>query len=332
MGSSTQKTTSSTQPSNPQVTQTVNQLLGGVRDAYSAGPQVFNQSLYTGQGGNTQAGLAGLLSSAQNPNYFGAANDYAGDLIGSGGLTGGQQGSIGAVGNIGGQYMGFAGGGGPSLTESTMMDTAMGNRFGMDDPGYAAVRQRLSDDVSREVGQTFTNSGRFGSGSHVDSLTSALTSNLGALDYSNFQNDQNRQMQALGAIEGTRQQDVGNRFAGLAGALGAQGQGFSMGQQGVANAMGASASLPSLWQAMQAPAQTQLAVGTAQDADAQAQRQGEYDLFQRNANADTDLLAKLSGILAGNAAATGTTTTQTSPSTPWWQLLLGGGIAGLSKL
>lgn len=328
---STQKTTSTTQPWSPAVKSTVETLAKGIETNYKAGLPTFNQLLYTGQGANTQGGLAGMLSASQGPNYFGNAQDYAGGLIGSGGLTGGQQGNIGVIGNIGSQYMDFAGGNGPSLTESTLMDTALGNRFGTNDPGYAAVRQKLIDDTSREVNQTFTNSGRFGSGSHVDSLSSGLAGALGNLDYSNFQNDQARQLQALGAIEGTRQQGITNQFGGLAGALGAAGQGFNMDQQGIANAMGASSSLASLWDAMMKPSQTQLAVGAAQDADALARRQAEYDLFSRQTNAPWDLLAKATGNLAGTAGAGGTSTTTTSPATPWWQSLLGGaiGIAGL---
>lgn len=332
MGSSKQTSTSSTQPSNPNVTKTVNQLLGGVQDAYSAGPKVFDQSLYTGQGANTQAGLAGLLSASQNPNYFGAANDYAGGLIGSGGLTAGQQGDTATVGNLGSQYQQFANNAGnPSLTESTLMDVAQGKYLDNTDPNYQAMIDRVANQTAADINASIGASGRYGSDVH----TAALSDQIGALRTNaavqNRQNELARQQQALGAIEGTRQAGANNQLSGLAGALGAAGQGFNMGQQGVANAMGASASLPGLWQAMQMPAQTQLAVGAAQDADAQAQRQGEYDLFSRQANADTDLLAKLSGILAGNAQATGTTTTSTTPTTPWWQTALGGaiGLAGL---
>jgi hypothetical protein len=65
-----------------------------------------------------------------------------------------------------------------------------------------------------------------------------------------------------------------------------------------------------------------------QDADAQAALQGESDLALRQFNAPTDFLAKLSSILAGNAASGGTSSSTTTPiqqPNPL-QLLLGGAI------
>lgn len=81
--------------------------------------------------------------------------------------------------------------------------------------------------------------------------------------------------------------------------------------------------LPGLYQAGLAPSAIQGQVGAAMDADKQAQLQAQYELFGRQTNADTDLLAKLTSILSGNAASAGTTTTETKPGTPLWQTLLG---------
>lgn len=94
---------------------------------------------------------------------------------------------------------------------------------------------------------------------------------------------------------------------------------------------GAISALPGLFQAKTMPASAVGAVGAAQDANAQGQLQGEYDLATRKGNAWTDLIAKLASAGAGNAASSGTTTTatQTSPATPWWQGLLGMGIQAL---
>lgn len=78
--------------------------------------------------------------------------------------------------------------------------------------------------------------------------------------------------------------------------------------------------LPGLYDALQKPASTLLSAGAIQDADKQAALQGRYDLSQRNGNAQTDLLAKLSSILAGNAQTSGSTETKTTPAAPWWQL------------
>ncbi|UYQ70965.1 FUSC family protein [Pelagibacterium flavum] len=168
-------------------------------------------------------------------------------------------------------------GAGPSLTENTLMDVAQGNRMGEAAPGFAAMRSRLQDDVLSGVGSQFTSSGRFGGGSHINTATDRLTDSLGALDYQNYQNDIARQERALGAIEGQR-------------------------QQGVVNSMGAAAALPGMYQASLAPAQTILGVGQAQDADAQAKRLADYELFQRTSDPAYQHLAKYQGLLGAQAS------------------------------
>lgn len=89
--------------------------------------------------------------------------------------------------------------------------------------------------------------------------------------------------------------------------------------------------LPGLFQAKTMPASAVGAVGAAQDANAQGQLQGEYDLATRKGNAWTDLIAKLASAAGGNAAGSGMTTTnsETRPATPWWQGLLGMGVQAL---
>lgn len=77
--------------------------------------------------------------------------------------------------------------------------------------------------------------------------------------------------------------------------------------------------LPSLFSALQLPSSVQQSVGASQDADANAR-----------ANGPTDYLQKLTGILAGQAGAAGTTTTE---KMPLWRAFLGAGTtaAGLGK-
>lgn len=83
---------------------------------------------------------------------------------------------------------------------SELADIASGKRFGMDDPGYAALRAKAGDDTLRDVNSMFTSSGRFGSGSHVGTATEALGNVNAGMDYQNLQNDQQRQMQAISAL------------------------------------------------------------------------------------------------------------------------------------
>lgn len=84
--------------------------------------------------------------------------------------------------------------------------------------------------------------------------------------------------------------------------------------------------LPGLYQASQQPASTLLTAGAIQDADAQARQQGRYDLSTRQGNAQTDLLGRLSSIFNGTSGAGGSQTTSSTPSTPWWQSLIGLGV------
>lgn len=76
--------------------------------------------------------------------------------------------------------------------------------------------------------------------------------------------------------------------------------------------------LPGLFSAGQLPASIQQSVGASQDANAAAQAAGP-----------TDYLAKLTGILNGTASASGTTTTNSTPTAPLWQTLLSLGISAL---
>lgn len=155
MGSSTQKSTSSTGSSSPAVTSTVNKLATGLGNEYSQG-----KSLFQAPGANTQAGWAGSLAAAGNPAY---SNGLAGAL-------------------------------------SSYGNRAAGNELGINDPMYAAQRARLIDDVGTNVNSLFTGSGRFGSGSHVGSLSEGLGDALGGLDLSQRTESYGREAEAANML------------------------------------------------------------------------------------------------------------------------------------
>ena len=102
-------------------------------------------------------------------------------------------------------------------------------------------------------------------------------------------------------------------------------------QNDIARQQQAAGMLPGLFSAAQQPSTVMGAIGGAQDQNQQGILQGRADLQQRQANSWTDLIAKLTSAGAGNAASSGmtTTNTQTSPSTPWYQSLLGIGLQAL---
>lgn len=91
--------------------------------------------------------------------------------------------------------------------------------------------------------------------------------------------------------------------------------------------------LPGLFSASQLPSGIYGAVGNAQDADANAQRQAANDLYQRVNGAPWDTLGRASSVLNGTTANTPQTTQQinTTPSTPWYQTAIAGGL-GLGSL
>lgn len=71
-------------------------------------------------------------------------------------------------------------------------DAAAGNQYGANDPYYA----KLGDDTLRDVNAMFTKSGRFASGSHVDTAVNAL----GDVNNANIAADRQWQSQAAGML------------------------------------------------------------------------------------------------------------------------------------
>ena len=91
----------------------------------------------------------------------------------------------------------------------------------------------------------------------------------------------------------------------------------------------ATAALPSLYSAMQAPAQTRLGVGQMFDQDAQAMLTGRNDLFRRQNDAGMTHIAGTINTLNGGSGQDGNGGVMT-PDPAWWQQLLGFGanVAG----
>lgn len=118
------------------------------------------KSLYQDPSANTTQGWQASLNAANNPAY-------------AGGLAGAIQ---------------------------SYSNRAAGNELGMNDPGYAAIRNRLESDVTANVNNSFNNSGLFGSDSNRRGLTEGLTSSLGALDYNQYNDSLSRQAEAANIL------------------------------------------------------------------------------------------------------------------------------------
>lgn len=118
------------------------------------------KSLYQAPSANTTGGWMASLNAANNPAY-------------SGGIAGAMQ---------------------------SYANRAAGNEIGMNAPGYSAIRDRLTSDVTANVNNNFNNSGLFGSDSNRRGLTEGLTSSLGALDYSQYNDSLSRQAEAANIL------------------------------------------------------------------------------------------------------------------------------------
>jgi hypothetical protein len=255
MGGGTQQVSSSTAPSNPQVTTTLNQLLGGVQNAYAAGPTT------TGAGATTQQGWQSALNAANNGNYATGINSAltgTNNLLANGGLTGTQQNAITGSNNIANQYGQLAAQAGQ----------------GQNAPGYQAIRNKLSNDVMTGTNAAFNNSGLFGTDNNQTAAALGLTQGLGGLDYSNYQYQQ-----------GQQNTDLQNQLA-------AMNNGASIAQQGTSNTSALAQLLPQIFAGGQLPGQVQQQVGAAQDANTQNLANKNINLLSQlssilNGNAQT---------------------------------------------
>lgn len=305
-------------PASFDVSQFGKSLGASMQNAFEDGNQVFNKPLYTGMGAQTNAGLNSLYNTAAgSQGMFDAGTGYTQGLLNSGGLTGNMRGAINGTGAVAGNYDSlYRGAGAPSLTEQNMMNVANGGMLRGGNPYFEANLAKAKDNTYSDVMASLGASGRTGSSVHMDELTGALGNLENGARGAQYETERDRQMQALSSIEAQRQQSFGNQNAALQGRLGALGQQFGMEQQGIGNAMGATAALPGLYEASLMPGQTMLQAGQVRDADAQAQRMADYDLFNRRD--PYSHLAKYAGLLNGSQQTAGI-----QQETPWWQTALG---------
>lgn len=277
-------------PANPMVTSTLNNLLGGINNAYNKGPTpVFNKGDWTGVGKTTGQSWQQGIAAANNPQFqqgvdtgFGQLNS----LLSNGGFT-----------------PGSAGGG--RIFEDTMGATARGDYLNGANPYFEANLARGLDDAGAGVNAAVGAGGRFGSGMHVGKLADTLGGLSTSARSGQYEMERDRQLQALQGISGERQQGIQNTF-------GAQNQ------------------LGSLLQSSMLPSSYLGGIGGAQDANQQAARASARDLFERQSGNNINWLGQLSSILGGAAPIGGQTTTQTTPTVPWWQQGLGYGLQAAS--
>lgn len=155
-------TTQTSGLNNKELNQAVSTIGSQLNTQLGQGSAVFNQSMYPGLSSQTQGAADALVNNPLNSGYSSAIGNTMGEF--------------GAI--------------------------ASGQRMGMNDPGYAALRQGLMDDVTAKTNASFQNAGLFGADSNRAQLSDNLVSSLGGLDYQNYQNDIARQQQAAQMLPG----------------------------------------------------------------------------------------------------------------------------------
>lgn len=161
-GGGTTQTTQTSGLNNPQLNTAVSTIGSQLNTQLGQGVKPYTESMVPSLSGQTQAGIGALTNNPNNATYGSAISNTMNDF--------------GAI--------------------------ASGQRFGMNDPGYAALRNNVIDDVTTASNATFQGSGRFGSESHRENFNEGLGNALAGMDYANFSNDQQRQMQAAGMLPG----------------------------------------------------------------------------------------------------------------------------------
>lgn len=189
----TQQTVQTTGSANPQVTATVNKILGGVNTAFDAGaPPTFNSSLYSPAGATTQQGWQSALTAANNPTY---AADTAGTI-------------------------------------ASLGKAASGQDYGTNDPAFATLRANAANDAQTAINGQFNNSGRFGGGSNALKVGEGVTNALAGIDVNQLNNDRAFQLSAANALPGAYQSSLlpSSTIAGVGAATDANNQGILQGK------------------------------------------------------------------------------------------------------
>ena len=278
-GNDKETTTQTSGLSNPAMEAAATTIGNQLNTQLSQGVTPFTGSMAPNLSGQTQAGISNIIGASGNVGGINAANTFATNTINSGGYN-------------------------PALTEAQRGVQSYLNESTADAPGFAALRAKAADDAAVAANSTFTNSGRFGSGSHREGLGQGIASAMAGMDYQNYTDRLNRQMTGNQALAG-------------------------MGQTAMGNAAGAANMAPSLYQAGLMPGQAQLQAGQVVDANNLMQAQDQARIFDATNNAGWNTLQRGGAIFSGTAPVSGTTQTNSQPAAPWWQapLQIGGTLA-----
>ena len=260
----------------------------------------YPEGSYTGMSSQTQTGLNMTQDLASQPNQF-----YQPSADFTSGLIGGQY-------NLDQSGYQALQGQGPS--------TEGGYRSMFDNVNteFDKVVQDTTDDIADQYARTFGGSS-FGSGQNVNYMTDAIGDVSSQMRSDNFYNNQNLQKGLLDSVTGVQQMNFDNQ-RGLLGDM------SNLSQQDIANRQAGVAQADSVYNSQYLPAQQMSAVGAAYDADAAAKRQSDMDVWNANQQAEWERLASAYGIFGGTGQQGNSISTTTSTPTDPWSQILGGGL------
>ena len=306
------QTTTTTQNSEPwkAAQPYLKSALGSASNLFNSG-QGFNPypgSTVAGMSSQTQGALQGMQGIAGQGDPLGqSANQNAQGVLNSGGMSPWQSGALqGTYGvatgqnqiNTGGQYQG-------------LLDQYNSNYQGAVDREAG----KLGDDIMRN----FSNSGRTGSMSNVNEFADQVGAFRGSMANQNYNANIANQRGILGDMSGVQGQNISN----MVGAGSTINNAGNQAQQLAAQYTGM---VPQLYDQQYQPSRMLGQVGSAYDAQNQAQLTDVVNRQQQGQQAPWNRLGAYSGILNPIAGMGGSATgTQTTPANPLQTI---GGIAG----
>jgi len=169
----------------------------------------------------------------------------------------------------------------PSWTEQNLGQIARGDYLSRTDPNFERLLTRSLEGATNSVNEQASAAGRYGGAVHQGNLARTVGDLEADARFGQYQSERGAQERANAAIDA-------QRLSGMNTQMGALGSLASLGQQGIANQMGAAAQLPGQYQAMLAPSATFQAIGAEnmalQERQMADQRQGadaEYQALLR---------------------------------------------------
>lgn len=372
----------------------VGKIGNSLENSFDGGYSFDDRLAYVPISGTTRSGIDAITTAANDPYSLAGLRSAVSSntgIINNGGLTPGQRGALDASRAVGSDFGGMADSlagpstaegdfrsiagsltgpsaaergfttlynrsGGPSLTENELMDVARGDYLSGSNPYFEDYLSKSLSDIGTETSARYGATGRYGSSVASEGIGNAIADASVGARAAQYDKERAAQVQALGLIEGRRDNtfnqqatalsasdaarlaqlgarsgaitsadaarlaQLGARSTALGNELGANAQVFSGEQAGVGNLMAADNAAGSLYDAMLQPGRDLVSAGNLIDADANAYRAAQMDKFQRKHNGARDFAMSYLEPFLGSGAVTG------GEEIPWYQQLLGYGV------